>query len=107
MIRRLDLHPLCALSRLAIAVGVVLASSATEGRAGGLIPFDFDQSRPLILATDSTETYIRSTGAFTVQDTGLFFLSNNLPGGIPQVPITDDLATLSLTVDSSGNLIGT
>lgn len=107
MIRRPDLHPLCALSRLAIAVGAVLVSSAAECRAGGLIPIDFDQNRATILATDGSVTYTQSTGAFSVQSTGLFFLSNNLPGGALQVPITDDSALLSLTVDSSGNLIGT
>jgi hypothetical protein len=95
------------LSRLAIAIGVVLVSSATECRAGGLLPFDFDPNRPTILATDGSVSYTQSTGALSVQATGLFYLSNNLPGGAPQVPITNDSATINLTVDSSGNLIGT
>ena len=72
-----------------------------------MIPFDFDQNRPLILATDGSVTYNQSTGNFNVQATGEFFLSNNLPNGNTQVPIINDLAVINLTVGQSGNLVGT
>jgi hypothetical protein len=83
MIRTLGRRRLHVLSRLTLAMGALWGSSATDCRAGGLIPFDFDQNRPLILATDGSVSYSPSTGSFSVQATGLFFLSNNLPNGVP------------------------
>jgi hypothetical protein len=89
-------------------IGAVLSmASAVECRAGGLRSFGFDENRPLIIATDGSVTYTQSTGDLSVQATGLFFLSNNLPNGNTQVPITNDSAAISLKVDSSGNLVGT
>jgi hypothetical protein len=91
--------------RLTLAVGALVLWSAGESQAGGLIPFSFDPSRPTILATDGSVTYDASTGDFNVQATGLFFLSLHLPGGVPDVPITNDSAVIDLTLDQSGNLV--
>jgi hypothetical protein len=90
------------LARVAV-LGAVTSLGASETRADSLLPIAFDLSRPTINATDGTVTYDSSTGAFTVQATGLFFLSNNLPD---VVPIDDGVATISLMVDSSGHLEG-
>ena len=86
--------------------GFLALSPVAECWAGGLLQFDFDQSRPFILATDGAVTYDALTGTFNVQATGEFFLSNNLPNGNTQVPITNDTATINLNVDQNGNLIG-
>jgi len=90
-----------------MAVGVLGLSPAAECRAGGLLSINFDQTRPVILATDGSVTYDQASGDFNVQATGLFFLSNNLPNGNTQVPITNDAAAINLTVDQNGNLVGT
>jgi len=105
----MDLLRWCSLSgliRLTLAVGALALVPAAECRAG-VLQFDFDQSRSLILATDGSVTYDQTSGAFNVQATGEFFLSNNLPNGNTQVPITNDTATINLTVDQNGNLMGT
>jgi hypothetical protein len=86
----------CALTRFAFALAVLTTLPLGQCSAG-----------PVILATDGSVTYDASTEALSVQATGLFFLSNYLPFGNPQVPITDDGATLSLTVNSSGQIVGT
>ena len=51
-------------------------------------------------------SYNASTGDFNVQATGLFFLSNDLPSGAPQVPLDGGQATIDLTLDQNGNLLG-
>jgi len=96
-----------ALTRLALAVGFVALSPVALCRAGGLLQFSFDQNRPFILATDGSVAYDQASGDFNVQATGLFFLSNHLPNGNTQVPITNDAAAINLTVDQNGNLVGT
>ena len=95
------------LTQFAWIAGFLTLTPAVECRASGLIPFDFDQNRPFILATDGSVSYDQLTGIFNVQATGEFFLSNNLPNGNTQVPITNDTATINLNVDQSGNLLGT
>jgi hypothetical protein len=93
------------LARLAL-VGSLAISYASESRAGGLIPINFDQNRPFILATDGSVAYDASTGDFNVQATGNFFLSNNLPNGLTQVPVDGGTAVIDLTLDHNGNLLG-
>jgi len=107
MMRLFLRYALSALTPLAMAVGVLGLSPAAECRAGGLLSINFDQTRPVILATDGSVTYDQASGDFNVQATGLFFLSNNLPNGNTQVPITNDLAAINLMVDQNGNLMGT
>ena len=58
-----------ALARLALA-GSLAVSCAGESRAGGLIPIQFNQNGPFIVATDGSVTYDASTGDFNVQATG-------------------------------------
>jgi hypothetical protein len=86
----------CALTRLAIALAMLAALPAAQSWAG-----------PVILSTDGSVAYDQPTGGLSIQANGLFYLSDFLPGGNPQVPITSDSATLNLTVDASGKLIGT
>ena len=92
-----------ALTRLILVAGSLALWPAAECRAGGLLSFTFDPNQPLILATDGSLTYDQPSGDFNVQATGLFFLTNTV-----FAPITgSDLATLNMTVDTSGNLVGT
>jgi hypothetical protein len=94
-----------ALARLAL-VGSLAILGASESRAAGLIPIIFDQSRPVIVATDGSVAYNASTGGFNVQATGLFFVADDLPKGLPQVPVDSGSAVINLTLDHSGNLLG-
>ncbi len=105
MIHHETLRTWYALARLAV-LGSLAISYAGESRAGGLIPINFDQNGPFIIATDGSVTYDSSTGDFNVQATGNFFLSNDLPGGLPQVPVNGGTAVIDLTLDQSGNLLG-
>ena len=92
-----------ALTRLILVVGAFSLWPAAGCRAGGLLQFTFDPNQPLILSTDGSLTFDHTSGDFNVQATGLFFLSNTV-----FAPITgSDLATLNMTVDPSGNLVGT
>jgi hypothetical protein len=95
------------LTRLTLVVGALALWPAAECRAGGLLPINFNPNGPLILATDGSVTYDQTTGNFNVQAIGEFYLSNNLPNGNTQVPITNDSAVINLTVDQNGNLVGT
>ena len=61
----------------------------------------------MIFATDGSVAYDQPSGGLSIQANGLFYLSDFLPGGSGFVPITSDAATLNLTVDASGNLMGT
>ncbi len=101
----MDLLRWCSLSgliRLALAVGALALVPAAECQAD-LLQFTFDPNQPLILATDGSVTYDRTSGDFNVQATGLYFLTSTV-----FAPITgSDLATLDMTVDPSGNLVGT
>ncbi len=91
------------LARLALVVGTLSLWPVAECRAGGLLSFTFDPNQPLILATDGSVNYDQSSGDFNVQATGLYFLTSTV-----FAPITgSDLATLIMTVDTSGNLVGT
>src|SRR5262249_39574317 len=65
MIPHPGFHRACATGRLAIAAAIVPVARATECR-GDLLSFGFDPNRPVIVATDRTETYSRSTGVFSV-----------------------------------------
>src|SRR5690242_13279459 len=82
------------LAGLAAALGALLIGSVSPARAG------------VILATDGSVTYDQLSGDFNVSATGLFFLSNSLPGGAGQVPISSGLADLLLSVDQNGALVG-
>jgi hypothetical protein len=104
MIRHRGSRSWYAPARLAL-VGSLAILAASESRAGGLIPIDFDPSRPLIVATDGSVAYDAPTGNFNVQAIGLFFLSNDLPGGLPVVPVDSGSAVIKLTLDKSGNLL--
>lgn len=101
----MDLLRWCSLSgliRLTLAVGALALVPAAECQAD-LLQFTFDQNQPLILATDGSVTYNQPNGDFNVQATVLNFLTSTI-----FAPITgSDLATLNLTVDPSGNLVGT
>ena len=90
--------------RFLMGIGALVALNPVESRAGGLIPWAIDPNRPYIRA-DGSLTYDASTGDFNVQAAGLFFASNNLPGGNTQVPIAGGAAVIDLTVDKSGNLL--
>jgi hypothetical protein len=91
------------LTRLTLVVATLALWPAVECRAGGLLSFTFDPNQPFILATDGSVTYDQPSGDFNVQATGLFFLTNTV-----FAPITGtDLATLNMTVNPSGNLVGT
>ena len=92
-----------AFARLAL-VGALAISYASESRAGGLIPINFDQNGPFVIATDGSVTYDASTGDFNVQATGNFFLSNDVPGGLASVD--GGTAVIDLTLDQNGNLLG-
>ena len=105
MIHHKTLRPWYALARLAL-VGSLAISYASESRAGGLIPINFNQNGPFIIATDGSVAYDASTGDFNVQATGDFFLSNYLPGGLTQVPVDGGTAVIDLTLDQNGNLLG-
>lgn len=59
----------------------------------------------VILATDGSVDYDSSTGDFNVSATGLFFISDSLPGGAGQVPISGGAADLLLNVDQNGALL--
>ena len=100
MRRRAAFIPLAALSALVILL------PTRECQAGGLIPITFDQTQPFIAATDGSLSYNASTGDFNVQATGLFYLSNDLPGERFQVPLDGGQATIDLTLDQNGNLLG-
>ncbi len=98
---------LCPLARLSAALGAMAVLHATEAR-GDLISFDFDPNRSVIVSVDGSASYsaTATTGDFHVQVTDLFYLSNNLPGGAPDVAVDNGSAVIDLTVDKSGNLVG-
>jgi hypothetical protein len=96
-------YSLRGLIRLALVLGAFALVPAAECQAGGLLPVTFDPNQPLILATDGSVTYDQTSGDFNVQATGLYLVTSTV-----FAPITGtDLATLDLTVDHSGNLVGT
>jgi hypothetical protein len=104
----MDLLRCCSLSgliRLTLAVGALALVPAAECQAAGLLQFTFDPNQPLILATDGSVTYNQSSGDFNVQATGLFLLTSTVYS--PTQITGSDLATLDMTVDHSGNLVGT
>jgi hypothetical protein len=86
----------CALTRLAIALAMFAALPSAHAWAGAVI-----------FATDGSVAFDQPSGGLSIQANGLFYLSDFLPFGNPQVPITSDAATLSLTVDASGQIVGT
>jgi hypothetical protein len=94
-----------ALARLALA-GALAILGASESRAAGLIPITFDQTRPVIVATDGSVAYNASTDGFNVQATGLFFVANDLLGGVLLVPVDSGSAISNLTLGHSGDLLG-
>ena len=106
MIHRSGWRRPCAFIPLAALSALVILLPTRECQAGGLIPITFDQTQPFIAATDGSLSYNASTGDFNVQATGLFYLSNDLPGGAFQVPLDGGQATIDLTLDQNGNLLG-